>query len=268
MLYWVKMIGKKNNLGGLSMNANVWQKVDVYEREARLNEQIEAYWDERSGDFCRLRLKELSGPCGKAWRQLLAEKLPQAPLQVLDVGTGAGFLAILLAGLGHRVTAVDMSGEMLHQAKQNAFAAGCAVDFFKMNAQALEFEADTFDVLVTRNLTWTLPDVMEAYREWRRVLKPGGLLLNFDSDYGLAPFVKKEEPRDVHAGISQELVTECNDIKDELRISTHRRPVWDVEFLTSLGMEVDLEEDIGPRVHVDAGLQFDKVPLFCLAARK
>lgn len=255
-------------MGVLIVKASVRQQTTAYEQEMKLQELIEAYWDERSGDFSRLRLKELAGPCGAAWRGVLSEKVTAGALQVLDVGTGAGFLAILLAQLGHEVTGVDMSGEMLHQAKQNALAAGCRVEFCKGNAQELSFADNSFDVLVTRNLTWTLPDVMAAYREWQRVLKPGGLLLNFDSDYGLAPFVKKDEPTDVHAGIRKELVTECNEIKDELRISTHRRPAWDVEFLTSLGMKVTLEEDIGPRVHVDESMQFDKVPLFCLAARK
>ena len=138
----------------------------------------------------------------------------------------------------------------------------------KENAQALSFAGESFDAVVTRNLTWTLPDVMEAYREWQRVLKPGGLLLNFDSDYGMVSFGQKDDPIDVHAGIRKELVTECNDIKDELRISTHRRPGWDVEFLTSLGMAVSLEADIGDRVHVDESMQFDQVPLFCIRACK
>jgi ubiquinone/menaquinone biosynthesis C-methylase UbiE len=250
------------------VKSNLLQREVAYEQEARLNEQIEAYWDERSGDFSRLRLKELSGPCGAAWSKMLAEKLPAGALRVLDVGTGAGFLAILLAKLGHKVTGVDMSGEMLHQAKQNALAAGCSVEFRKENAQALSFAGESFDAVVTRNLTWTLPDVMEAYREWQRVLKPGGLLLNFDSDYGMVSFGQKDDPIDVHAGIRKELVTECNDIKDELRISTHRRPGWDVEFLTSLGMAVSLEADIGDRVHVDESMQFDQVPLFCIRACK
>ena len=250
------------------MKSNLLQREVAYEQEARLNEQIEAYWDERSGDFSRLRLKELSGPCGAAWSRVLAEKLPAKSLKVLDVGTGAGFLAILLAQLGHKVTGVDMSGEMLHQAKQNALAAGCSVEFCKENAQALSFAGESFDAVVTRNLTWTLPDVMEAYREWQRVLKPGGLLLNFDSDYGMVSFGQKDDPIDVHAGIRKELVTECNDIKDELMISTHRRPAWDKVYLESLGMQVTVEEDIGPRVHVDEKMQFDKVPLFCIAARK
>ena len=43
-----------------------------------------------------------------------------------------------------------------------------------------EFSDGTFDVLVTRNLTWTLPDAgKKAYREWSRVLKEDGVLLNF-----------------------------------------------------------------------------------------
>ena len=159
-------------------------------------------------------------------------------MKILDIGTGAGFFAILLAQLGHKVTGIDMSADMLHQAKQNVLAAGCSAEFRKMNAQELDFADETFDVVISRNLTWTLPDVMQAYREWQRVLKKGGKLLNFDSDYGLVTFSRKEDQADVHANIRQELVTECNDIKDELRISTHRRPQWDAQFLRDLGMQV------------------------------
>ena len=253
----------------MMMKHNVQPKLSAYEQEHQLNAQIEAYWDERSRDFSKLRQKELSGPCAAAWQAYLQEKLSAAaPLKILDIGTGAGFFAILLAQLGHKVTGIDMSADMLHQAKQNVLAAGCSAEFRKMNAQELDFVDETFDVVISRNLTWTLPDVMEAYRESQRVLKPGGLLLNFDSDYGMVSFGQKDDPIDVHAGIRKELVTECNDIKDELRISTHRRPGWDVEFLTSLGMAVSLEADIGDRVHVDESMQFDQVPLFCIRACK
>ena len=81
-------------------------------------------------------------------------------------------------------------------------------------------------------------------------------------------FSRKEDQADVHANIRQELVTECNDIKDELRISSHRRPAWDAEFLRSLGMQVTLEEDIAPRVRVDAAMKFDTLPLFGIIADK
>ena len=251
------------------MKNNVQQEVFAYEQDLALNDLIEAYWDERSGDFSRLRLKELAGPCAAAWRGYLEEKLAAADsLNILDVGTGAGFFAIILGSLGHQVTGIDMSGDMLHQAKQNVLAAGSRAEFRKMNAQALDFVDDTFDVVISRNLTWTLPDAMQAYREWRRVLKPGGRLLNFDSDYGLMTFSRKEDQADVHANIRQELVTECNEIKDELRISTHRRPAWDAQFLRSLGMQVTVEEDIAPKVRVDAAMKFDTLPLFGLIASK
>ena len=251
------------------MKNNVQQKVSAYEQEAKLNHLIEAYWDERSSDFSRLRLKELAGPCAAAWRSYLAEKLGMTEsLKILDVGTGAGFFAILLGSLGHQVTGIDMSGDMLHQAKQNVLAAGCRAEFQKMNAQELDFADDTFDVVISRNLTWTLPDAMQAYREWRRVLKPGGRLMNFDSDYGLMTFSRKEDQADVHANIRQELVTECNDIKDELCISSHRRPEWDAQFLCSLGMQVMVEADIAPRVRVDTSMKFDTLPLFCIIAGK
>lgn len=56
--------------------------------------------------------------------------------------------------------------------------------FLVMNAMHLDFPDNSFDAIVTRNLTWTLPDVPLAYREWFRVLKPGGVLINFDANYG------------------------------------------------------------------------------------
>ena len=52
-----------------------------------------------------------------------------------------------------------------------------------MDAQNLEFEDGVFDVVISRNLTWNLKDPERAYREWCRVLKPGGKLLNFDANW-------------------------------------------------------------------------------------
>lgn len=251
------------------MKTNAQERLASYEQAQGLDALIEAYWDERSGDFSRLRLKELSGPCAAAWSSFLAQRLgTDKPLKILDVGTGAGFFAVLLARLGHEVTGIDMSGDMLHEAKQNVLAAGCHAEFCKMNAQALAFAADTFDVVISRNLTWTLPDVMMAYREWCRVLKPGGRLFNFDSDYGLMTFSRKDDQADVHANIRQELVTECNEIKDELLISTHRRPEWDGDFLRSLGMDVEVIPDLAPQVRVDKSMKFDTLPLFGIFASK
>jgi len=248
---------------------NTQRQLSAYDKEQWLNNQIEAYWDERSGDFSKLRQKELKGPCAVAWQAYLMEKIGRKKiLQILDIGTGAGFFTVLLSKLGHQVTGVDMSGDMLHQARQNVMAAGCHAEFYKQDAQNLDFPDSSFDVVISRNLTWTLPDVMQAYREWYRVLKKGGMLLNFDSDYGLMCFSRKDDQADVHANIRQDLVTECNQIKDELRISTHRRPQWDGAFLESLGMNVVIEAEIAPMVRVDKEMHFDTLPLFAIQAIK
>ena len=125
------------------MKNNVQCRLSAYEQAQQLDAKIEAYWDERSRDFSRLRQKELSGPCAAAWQAYLQEKLPVGKtLRALDIGTGAGFFAILLSRMGHKVTGIDMSGDMLHQAKQNVLAAGCSADFCKMNAQDLDFADD------------------------------------------------------------------------------------------------------------------------------
>ena len=42
--------------------------------------------------------------------------------------------------------------------------------FLVMDAEKLEFEDASFDMVISRNLTWTLPHAEEAYQEWKRVL--------------------------------------------------------------------------------------------------
>ena len=237
--------------------------------EESINRRIERYWDRRSEDFSSLRRRELKGTDGQLWLDLMERHLPEGKhLRILDAGTGAGFFAILLSGCGHQVTGIDLSAEMIREAKKNMMEAGCRVDFCRMSAQELEFSDGIFDAVVSRNLTWTLPDVMEAYREWHRVLKPGGVLMNFDSDCGKLVFSKTDDQSNVHAGIEDELIAECNEIKDSLRITSHSRPEWDIRFLKSLGLSVECEENIAPMVHRDPDMRYDNVPLFAIYGKK
>ena len=104
-------------------------------------------------------------------------------LYVLDIGTGPGFFAILLSEMGFCVTAVDLTPAMLDEARRNAGRLAEKIRFLEMNAEQLDFPDDSFDVIVSRNLTWNLPHPEKAYAEWSRVLRPGGLLLNFDANW-------------------------------------------------------------------------------------
>lgn len=105
----------------------------------QLEQRVERYWDERSEAFSKKRRRELVGGNGAQWQALFREKLPAGPLRVLDIGTGAGFFAILLALQGQDVTGIDMSARMLEEAARNSALYGVHPEFRKMNALAPDF---------------------------------------------------------------------------------------------------------------------------------
>ena len=53
--------------------------------------------------------------------------------------------------------------------------------FRKMDCHALDFPDATFDLIISRNVVWTLYDPTKAYGEWTRVLKPKGSIVVFDA---------------------------------------------------------------------------------------
>ena len=232
-----------------------------------IENRIKNYWDERSEDFSKFRRIELEGVSSYAWEKILMADLPAGnSLKILDVGTGAGFFAATLSKLGHKVTGVDLSPKMIDAAEKLFRDIKLDAEFFTADAQNLPFDDATFDAIVTRNLTWTLPDVMKAYREWHRVLKIGGVLINFDSDYGDRNFTRENSGVDVE--VTDKMLDECTAIKNSLRISTHTRPQFDVEFLTKLGFKVQCDSDVSEKVHVDKNVPYDSTPLFKIRAEK
>ena len=113
-------------------------------------------------------------------------------------------------------------------------------------SERLDFEDETFDVVISRNLTWTLPDTARAYKDWLRVLKKGGILLNFDANYGAVNFAdtSKLPKNHTHNKLGLDMMAECEEIKRQLPISSRVRPAWDVETLGNLGVE-QLSVDFG-----------------------
>jgi ubiquinone/menaquinone biosynthesis C-methylase UbiE len=82
---------------------------------------------------------------------------------ILDVGTGTGRAALLLARGGARVTGVDASEAMLAIARQRAAQEGVPVDFVRGDAHALDFPDRGFDVVVCLRVLMHTP-------EWRRCI--------------------------------------------------------------------------------------------------
>jgi len=147
-------------------------------------EKVEQYWSNRAPGYCEVNLKELNSFKKETWISMISQYAPKVSgrkLKVLDIGTGPGFFAIIMASCGYEVTAIDYTETMLEMARNNAGALNLNINFMRMDAQNLEFQDNTFDLIITRNLTWNLEKPHDAYREWYRVLAQGGRLLNFDA---------------------------------------------------------------------------------------
>jgi len=112
------------------------------------------------------------------WGNGISELLGSNPdLKILDIGTGTGFLALLLGGMGYDITAVDWSMTMMRKAKEKASAAQIPIEFEVQDVESLTFSDDTFDAIVSRHVLWTLTDPSRASKEWVRVLRPGGMVI-------------------------------------------------------------------------------------------
>jgi ubiquinone/menaquinone biosynthesis C-methylase UbiE len=114
-----------------------------------------------------------------AWVAAVREALPDPPADILDVGTGTGFLALIEAALGHNVTGIDLAEGMLEVARSKAEQAGAA-RFLHGDAVAPPFPDASFDVVSSRHVLWTLREPEVAFANWRRLLRPGGRVVAFD----------------------------------------------------------------------------------------
>jgi 2-polyprenyl-3-methyl-5-hydroxy-6-metoxy-1,4-benzoquinol methylase len=112
----------------------------------------------------------------EAWVDLLKAWLPEAKSAILDIGCGTGSLSVLLAGLGHAVTGIDLSSAMISQAQKKAAALGYAIKFNIMDAAFPRFPRQQFDILVCRHLLWALPEPAQVLQRWVELLKPEGRL--------------------------------------------------------------------------------------------
>ena len=250
----------------------------------KLTHENKCYWDRRAPSYTDVIRKNLSGDWDAVWAEMLISRFPDGGhtgLRVLDIGTGPGFYAIILAARGYRVTAVDFSEQMLAEARRNAGPLAERIDFRQMDAHALDFPDGCFDVIVTRNLTWNLTDPLRAYRDWMRVLRPGGSMLVFDADwYGYLVDADKQQAWDLdrenvrlaacedHDGYAESRLME--EISRRLPMTGRRRPDWDLDALRALGCaSVTADTGITDRVwNPEEKLNYASTPGFLIHAVK
>ena len=284
----------------------------------KLLDEIESYWSTRTEGYSEVNEKELNGMQKRAWletlergffgkrsgknedsennsmeKEVFEEEFSEKQhtdkykdhLRILDIGTGPGFFPMILAEAGYHVTAIDYTPGMLEKAAENAAKfigeKSRNIEFKRMDAQALEFEDESFDVIISRNLTWNLPHPEMAYKEWLRVLKKGGRLLNFDANwYG---YLYDEEKRMAYEKDRENVersqlddhylctdIDRMEEIAKKVPLSAKNRPGWDVEVLKEIGFaEIRTDESIWQSVwSEEERLNYATTPMFLVSGQK
>lgn len=264
------------------------EEIDMNEmiyHENELQPSIEAYWTRRASSYTDVIKKNLADGWEDIWANELISYFPKGEacsrMKILDIGTGPGFYSIILSKRGYQMTAIDSSEGMLEEAKHNAGELADNIEFLYMDAQKLDFEDNTFDVIVTRNLTWNLPKPAEAYKEWKRVLKPNGILLNCDANWYSYLFDEEKEKEylqdrlnTVKAGVEDHGAYEEGDMMEDisrcLPMGKVKRPQWDLSVLLECGFKmVSADTSVGERVwNAEEKVNYASTPGFMIVAVK
>ncbi|WP_370324358.1 class I SAM-dependent methyltransferase [Euzebya sp.] len=110
-----------------------------------------------------------------------------APGRALDVGCGAGQMALEVRRRGYEVSAVDLSEGMVEATRQTFAEAGETADIRTADMRALPYDADTFDWVTGLGAIEYLTDPGEAVEEFARVTRPGGhVVVTSPNPYRLA----------------------------------------------------------------------------------
>ena len=237
------------------------------------------FWGESARGYKEGVKKELENrKHSDKWIQKILDNAPEKEkLRILDIGTGPGFFTINLARLGHDVTGIDVSREMIVVAKENAEEQGVKCDFKVMNANQLEFPDNTFDLIINRVVTWTLPDLYECYREWRRVLAPNGRLIVFDANH-YANIFSEDKAKTMRLMMRKHILDGGEPFTDHFDFHVRwnywgdcpmigtPRPEWDRNMLIKLlYVDIRVEDDLFGEPFDDRGTAD---PMFMIRAEK
>lgn len=240
-------------------------------------DKIQKYWDSRAEGFSAKILTEFETDC-YAWRERLHHLFSDIPgKKLLDIGCGPGFFTMILSDSGYSVTAFDYSSDMLKKAKENMDKLKLSAAFVKGDAQNLPFENESFDGVISRNLTWNLENPTAAYDEWLRVLKPGGCIINCDGNhyshyYRREYMIERELPgfSDGHdpAYLKNIDIAVMDEIAKSLPLSKEMRPQWDLNTLIEKGIN-KTETEIFRKEFTDMnGIKYNIIKNFILKAVK
>jgi ubiquinone/menaquinone biosynthesis C-methylase UbiE len=151
--------------------------------DSDVQDRITTFWSTvaRSYDSNPGNVPSLESAEHEAWIRAIKRLLPPQPADVLDIGTGTGFVALIASQLGHRVTGLDLSAAMLAEARMQADRRGLKATFRIGDAVAPPIDEASLDAIVCRHFLWTLREPEVALANWRRLLRPNGRVVVIDA---------------------------------------------------------------------------------------
>ncbi len=105
---------------------------------------------------------------------------PLADRKILDLGSGLGETSVYFALQGARVTAVDVSPQMVRRARQLATFHGTSIETIVSPLERLEVAEGSYDFVYGANVLHHATDVEATLLRARHALKAGGMCLFWD----------------------------------------------------------------------------------------
>ena len=158
-----------------------------------LRDEIKEYWSMRAATFDEQPGHEIFSETERAaWHALFERHIGKGNgRRALDLASGTAVISHLMHDLEFAVTGLDWSETMLEKARAKSKQRGSNIQFLLGDAENTLEPDNSYDVIVTRHLVWTLVDPAAAFVEWFRVLKPGGKLLVVDGDFVSSTWASK-----------------------------------------------------------------------------
>ncbi len=154
-------------------------EVKPYQSEENKKTQVKKMFNTIAHRYDFLNIL-LSFGIDRTWRRKAVRIIAQEkPVSILDVATGTGDLAILLhkRTKTQEIMGIDISENMLEQAKKKVHSLHLPIHFQVGDAEALEFPENSFDAITVGFGVRNFQDLQQGINELFRVLKPGGQLL-------------------------------------------------------------------------------------------
>jgi demethylmenaquinone methyltransferase/2-methoxy-6-polyprenyl-1,4-benzoquinol methylase len=160
---------------------NMAKKITPYQNSnTSKKNQVREMFDTISGNYDGLNRMMTFG-IDRSWRKQVVELVSKTnSKKILDIATGTGDLAIMLAEIDNsEVTGLDLSPGMLEIGKQKVFAAGLdnQIDMVIGDSEKLPFEDNSYDAITVSYGVRNFEDLNKGLLEINRVLRPGGILV-------------------------------------------------------------------------------------------